>query len=219
MIQFRSVTKTFRVGTTRKRVLDDVSFDISERQNLGIVGRNGAGKSTMIRLISGISLPDSGRITRGDLRVSWPLGFAGSFHSSLSGRENVRFAARVYGASIKKVTRYVEDFAELGDHFDMPLKTYSSGMKARLAFGLSMAIEFDVYLIDELTAVGDKNFRARCEAVFRERRETSSVIMASHSDGTLKKFCDTACVLEHGQLIFYPSVDAALNAYSEITAQ
>lgn len=213
MIRFRNVTKSFRVGFDRKVVLNNANFEIRPGESMALMGINGAGKSTLIRLISGASLPDSGVIDRSGVRISWPLGFAGSFHGSLSGRENIRFACRIYGVSIPKVTHFVEDFAELGSHLDMPVKTYSSGMKARLAFGLSMAIEFDVYLVDEITAVGDANFKKRCEEVFSARRKTSDIIMVSHSNATLKKFCSRACVLDQGQLSFYPNIDDAFSAY------
>lgn len=216
MISFRSVTKSYRVGLSRKVVLDEASFDIYRGQSIGVLGVNGAGKSTLIRLISGAALPDRGRIERRHVRVSWPLGFAGSFHGSLTGRENLRFACRLYGASIPKVTAFVEEFAELGAHLDMPVRTYSSGMKSRLAFGLSMAIEFDVYLVDEITAVGDAIFKKRCEAVFAERRKVADIIMVSHSLGTLKRFCQAGCVLDRGQLTFYPEIDAAIAAYEEV---
>jgi len=216
MISFRSVTKSYRVGDRRKTVLDDASFDIVRGQSLGVLGVNGAGKSTLIRLISGASMPDRGRIDRRGVRVSWPLGFAGSFNGSLTGRENLRFACRIYGASIPKVTAFAQDFAELGAHLDMPVRTYSSGMKARLAFGLSMAIEFDVYLVDEITAVGDAIFKKRCDEVFAERRKVADVIMVSHSMGTLKRFCTAGCVLDRGRLTFYPAIDSAIAAYEDI---
>lgn len=216
MIRFRDVTKSYRLGIGRKTVLDNASFDILRGQSLGVLGVNGAGKSTLIRLISGASLPDRGRIDRRDVRVSWPLGFAGSFHGSLTGRENLRFACRIYGASIPKVTAFVQDFAELGEHLDMPVRSYSSGMKARLAFGLSMAIEFDVYLVDEITAVGDAIFKKRCDEVFTERRKVADVIMVSHSLNTLRSFCTAGCVLDGGRLTFYPTINAATAAYEDI---
>ncbi|MBL8575206.1 MAG: ABC transporter ATP-binding protein [Hyphomicrobiaceae bacterium] len=213
MIQFKNVTKSYRLGQHRKVVLDRASFEIPTGRSMAVIGRNGAGKSSLLRLIAGSSLPDSGRIRRNGLRVSWPLGFAGSFHGALSGRENVRFACRIYGESIKAVSEYVEAFAELGEHFDMPVSTYSSGMKARLAFGLSMAMEFDVYLVDEITSVGDKIFRERCEEAFAHRRRIADVIMVSHSVSTIKKFCDFGCVLENGGIEFYDSVGDAVVAY------
>lgn len=219
MISFEAVSKAYRVGWDRKTVLDEATFSVPRGQSMAVIGVNGAGKSTLLRLMAGTSLPDGGYIRRGDARVSFPLGFAGSFNPELTGLENIRFASRVYGRSISKVTRFVEDFSDLGNHLSMPTKTYSSGMKARLAFGLSMALDFDVYLVDEITAVGDANFRKRCEEVFDERRKHSDVIMVSHSDGTLKRFCDTSCVLDNGRLSFFPTVDDGLAAYAEILAR
>lgn len=216
MIEFQSVTKSYRVGSSRKTVLNEATFRLPLRRNLAVLGINGAGKSTLLKLISGAILPDRGRVRHNGLRVSWPLGFSGAFHAQLSGRENVRFAARIYGASIMQVTRFVEDFAELGPYLDEPVKTYSSGMKARLAFGLSMAIEFDVYLVDELTAVGDLTFRKRCETVFSERRKTSDIIMVSHSMTTLHTFCDSGCVLNGGRIFFHERVSDAITDYENM---
>jgi capsular polysaccharide transport system ATP-binding protein len=150
------------------------------------------------------------------VRVSWPLGFGGGFHPLVSGRENVKFVARIYGADVRKVLNFVEDFAELGDYIDAPVRTYSSGMGARLAFGMSMAIDFDVYLIDEVTAVGDARFAARCQAVFNQRRAHTDLIVVSHSMGTIKDYCDQAAVLVNGQLIMYESVDRAIEVYNRL---
>ena len=150
------------------------------------MGVNGAGKSTTMRLIAGTELPNSGRVRR-DVRVSWPLGFAGGFHPLMTGRENVKFVARIYGADVRKTLDFVEDFSEIGDYIDAPVKTYSSGMMARLSFGLSMAIDFECYLIDEITAVGDARFQARCVGTFAERRKRADIIMVSHSMETIKR--------------------------------
>lgn len=219
MISFEQVTKAYRVGRDRKNILRDASFSIPRGRSLAVIGVNGAGKSTLLRLIAGTSLPDGGYIRRRDVRVSFPLGFAGSFNGELSGSENIRFACRVYGSSIQRVHDFVADFSELGEHLKMPVRTYSSGMRARLAFGLSMALDFDVYLVDEITAVGDANFRKRCEEVFDERRKHADVIMVSHSNETLKRFCETSCLLDRGRLTFFPTVEAGLAAYSEVLNQ
>ncbi len=163
-------------------MLDHVSA-VFDSTRYGLLGVNGAGKSATLRVLAGIQLPNSG--IRCSVRVSWLLGFTGGFHRQMSGRENVHFVARVYGADIRRVVDFVEDFAELGEYFDVPVKTYSSGMMARLAFGVSMAIEFNVYLVDEITAVGDARFQKRCEEAFARRRKASGMIMVSHSMGTI----------------------------------
>ncbi|MEM6383167.1 MAG: ABC transporter ATP-binding protein [Pseudomonadota bacterium] len=216
MIEFEAVTKSYRVGRDRKTVLNNCSFAIPRGRSLAVIGINGAGKSTLLRMIAGTSLPDRGYIRRRGVRVSFPLGFAGSFNAELSGLENIRFASRVYDCPIDQVTDYVKDFSELGNHLSMPVKTYSSGMRARLAFGLSMALDFDVYLVDEITAVGDANFRKKCEQVFDSKREHADVIMVSHGNQTLKRFCETSCVLDRGQLTFYGTVEEGLEVYADV---
>ena len=152
------------------------------------------GKSTLIRLLAGSEMPDCGTIRR-HVRVSFPLGFGGTFHGALSGRENVAFIARVYGAGVRRMARFVEEFAELGEYFDMPVDTYSAGMRARLAFGACLAIDFDVYLIDEVTEIGDERFRRKCAAAFRERLRSSDIILATHNHHTIRQYCDRGAVL------------------------
>jgi len=172
VITFERVSKSYATVTGRKTVLEDASFTIAAGHNLGVLGANGSGKSTLIRLLAGSEMPDRGTIRR-YARVSFPLGFGGTFHGALSGRENVAFLARVYGAAVRRTARWVEDFAELGGYYDMPVNTYSAGMRARLAFGACLAIDFDVYLIDEVTEIGDDAFRAKCAGAFRERMRRS----------------------------------------------
>ncbi len=215
MIELNNVTKFYRTDGRKKMILDHISTKFESGSSYGIMGVNGAGKSTTLRLLSGTELPNSGRIKR-SVRVSWPLGFAGAFHPLMNGRNNVTFAARAYGQNVRRVLDFVEDFSELGDYLDAPVKTYSSGMMARLAFGLSMAIEFDCYLIDEITAVGDARFQARCEKVFAERRKTSDLIVISHSMGTIKTFCDRGAVLVDGKLIMFSDVDQAIDMYNRL---
>jgi len=219
MIRFENVSKRYKLKRGAKTILDGATFEIPRGRSLGVLGINGAGKSTFLRMISGNELPDSGRIIREGVTISWPLGFAQSFHSSLTGRENLRFACRVYRKNVDHVTRYVEEFAELGGHLDMPVKTYSSGMKARLAFGLSMAFNFDVYLVDEITAVGDANFRAKSTTAFNEKLEKSDIIMVSHSMGTLTTYCKAGCVLDGGSIRFYETIEEAIAVYGEITKE
>lgn len=213
MIRLEKVTKRFRVGRNVKTVCRDVSLDVPAGVSLGILGRNGAGKSTLLRMMSGTAAPSSGRIVR-EGRISWPLGFSGSFHQALTGAQNVRFVARIYGADEEELIEYVQDFAELGESLYAPVRTYSSGMRARLAFGVSMGIRFDVYLVDEITAVGDANFRKKCQQVFREKLASSDVYMVSHSDSTIREYCNAAAVLEDGSLFYYSDVDEALERHA-----
>lgn len=211
MIQLRDLYKAYHSAAGTNEVLRGISFDFPPRQSVGILGRNGAGKSTLLRVISGAEAPDLGTITRTG-RVSWPIGFSGGFNGSLSGEENCRFVARIYGHDVDYVTEFAEEFADIGKYFAAPIRTYSSGMKARLAFGLSMAIDFDVYLVDEVTAVGDRPFQEKCAAAFNERRARSSIVMVSHNMNTIRKYCDVCAVLADGQLKLYDNIDEAAEA-------
>lgn len=215
MIQLDKVFKFYRTEGHTKIVLDHVSAMFQSGRSYGLLGVNGAGKSTTMRLIAGTELPNSGRIRR-SVRVSWPLGFSGGFHPLMTGRENVKFVARIYGEDPRKVLEFVEDFSELGDYIDAPVKTYSSGMQARLAFALSMAIEFDCYLIDEITAVGDARFQARCKNAFDRRRSNADLIVVSHSADTIRDYCDQGMVLIDGQLLQFSSVEQAIDAYNRL---
>ena len=215
MIQLDRVFKFYKVDGHTKIVLDHVSTTFQSGRSYGLLGVNGAGKSTTMRLIAGTEPPNAGRIRR-SVRVSWPLGFAGGFHPSMTGRENVKFVARAYGEDVRRVIGFVEDFAELGDYIDAPVRTYSSGMMARLAFGLSMSIDFECYLVDEITAVGDARFQARCRAAFDARRVTSDLIVVSHSMETIKNYCDHAAVLVDGQMMMFESVDKAIEIYNRL---
>ncbi len=216
MIELDHISKRYRMGNGHwKTVLNDISYTFHEGTSMGILGLNGAGKSTLLRLICGSEAPDSGTVRRTS-RVSWPIGFSGGFHGSLTGRENMRFTCRIYGADIKKVSDFVEDFSELGPYMDMPISTYSSGMKSKLAFGLSMAIGFDFYLIDEGYAVGDASFRKKAECLFAERRKSSTLLVIAHSTSVIKKNCDNAAILKDGKLQLFPSLDVALTAYKGI---
>ncbi|MEO1139571.1 MAG: ABC transporter ATP-binding protein [Pseudomonadota bacterium] len=209
MIKLERLTKHFRLRKGRKVIVQDLSAVFPTGKSVALLGRNGTGKSTLLRLISGAVRPTSGRIlTTG--AVSYPVGFAGSFHPELTGAQNTRFVARIYGVDTDELVEFVREFAELGRHFNMPLRTYSSGMKSRLSFGVSMGIPFDTYLVDEVTSVGDGAFRAKSVAVFEERRRTAGAIVVTHSPVMVRKMCDMAAVLEDGKLQFYDDVEAAL---------
>lgn len=215
MIQLSDIFKFYKTPQHVKVVLDHVSAVFEPGWSYALLGVNGAGKSTTLRLIAGTELPNSGRIRR-SVRISWPLGFTGGFHYQMSGRDNVKFVARIYGENVRRVVEFVEDFSELGDYLDAPVLTYSSGMMARLAFGVSMAIEFECYLVDEITAVGDVRFQRRCEEAFRRRREHADLIVVSHSMATIKSYCDRGAVLVDGQLMMFDNVDKAIEVYNRL---
>lgn len=209
MIRFDRVSKQYPVRGGPRTVLEQTSFSIGRGQAIGICGHNGAGKSTLLRLIAGVEKPSTGNIDR-TMSVSWPIGYASSFQSSLTGADNVRFIARVYRKPIEDVLAFVEDFAELGAYMRMPIRTYSAGMNARLAFAASLAVDFDCYLVDEVTAAGDERFRERCHTALMERRARGTLVMVSHDPRTLRDFCDTGAVLVDGQLTFYDSIEETL---------
>ncbi|MHB8283838.1 MAG: ABC transporter ATP-binding protein [Caulobacteraceae bacterium] len=213
MIHFDHVTKIYHGHGLQNLVLNDLSFTIPKGDTLAICGANGAGKSTLMRLIGGAEMPTRGRITH-TMTTSWPIGFTSCFQSSLSGADNARFIARIYGKSVPELLAFVEDFAELGPFFRQPVSTYSSGMVARLAFGVSLAIDFDCYLVDEVTAAGDERFRLRSEAALASRRDNATLIMVSHVPETLKAYCSRGAVLYNGMLSFYDTVDEALDVHS-----
>ncbi len=212
MIELHNVYKSYATLAGPNVVLDNVSIAFSERESVGILGRNGAGKSTLLRIVSGVEFPDSGQVHRTG-RISWPIGFSGGFSASLSGEENCRFVARIYGEDVDRVVGATREFAELGTYFYMPVRTYSSGMRARLAFSLSMAVDFDIYLVDEITAVGDKGFQEKCRRAFAARQERSSVIIVSHSLPTIRSYCKRCAVLEKGKLQLFDTVKEAAAVY------
>jgi len=212
VITLTQVSKAYRTTRGMHVVLSNLSAEFASGRNIGIIGRNGAGKSTLMRLISGAEWPDSGTVVR-RARVSWPVGFSGGFSGSLTGAENARFVARIYGMPTDRVLAFVIEFSELGEYFDMPVKTYSSGMRARLAFALSMAIDFDVYLVDEITAVGDAHFQRKCRSAFEDRRDRATLIIVSHDLTTIRSYCDSCAVLRQGQLQFCDSIDEAQRLY------
>lgn len=215
MISCDNLHKSYAMGHGRKHVLNGLSFNISPGEHVGFLGRNGAGKTTLIKLIGGVEMPTSGRVRR-HMTVSWPLGFGGGFQGSLTGYDNARFIARIYGRNYSEIKDFVEDFTELGRQLKMPVKTYSSGMRARLAFALSIAIEFDCYLIDEIIMVGDQNFQQKCHVELFEKRRDRAMILASHSPHFVKKYCDRAMILHDGRGTMYDDLDKALDVYNQL---
>ncbi len=213
MIRFENVTKTFRMKGQSKTVARDINAVFPTGRSVALMGRNGAGKSTLLQMIAGTLDPTSGRIVSTGT-ISWPIGFAGSFHPELTGAQNTRFVARIYGADADELVDFVEDFAGLGVHFRLPFRTYSSGMKSRLAFGVSMGIRFDTYLVDEVTAVGDAAFRDRSDTLFKARMAGAGAVVVSHGVDQLRKLCDAGAVLEDGQLTYYDRVDDAITHHN-----
>ena len=218
MITLEGVSKVYRTRSGRKTVLDNVNATFESGYNFGVLGVNGAGKSTLIRLIAGSEIPDFGIIRR-YARVSFPLGFGGTFHGALSGRENVAFIARIYGAGIREVLEYVENFSELGEYLHMPVNTYSAGMRARLAFATCLALDFELYLVDEVTEVGDQRFRQKCAEAFRERMQRSDIILVTHNIHTLRQYCDRGAILANGELTLFDDIGTALGRYQRMVQE
>lgn len=217
MIRLAGVNKTYPTHSGPVPVLRNVNLTVDAGERVGILGRNGAGKSTLIRLVSGAELPTSGLVER-RMSVSWPLAFGGAFQGSLTGYDNLRFICRIYGADPEDKVAFVEEFSELGIYLREPVKSYSSGMKARLAFAISMVIEFDCFLIDEIIAVGDARFHEKCHSELFERRGDRAMIIVSHDSNYIREHCTRAAVLANGQLHHAPSLDEAFQFYHESRA-
>lgn len=213
MIRLENICKVYRTKSQHKTVAWNMNAVFPTGKAVALLGRNGAGKSSLLRMIAGSMDPTSGRIVS-DGTISWPVGFAGSFHPDLTGLQNTRFIGRVYGVDTDALVDFVEDFAELNQHFAMPIRTYSSGMKSRLAFGVSMGIRFDTYLVDEVTSVGDAGFRRKSEALFQERLAQSGAILVSHGMQMLRRNCDAGAVIEKGRLVYFEDIEEAI-AYHE----
>ena len=218
MIQLKDLTKSYLLNNGERRyIFRALDFNFPDKVNIGLIGRNGAGKSTLLSLIGGIDVPDSGRVIS-DQRISWPVGLSGGFHGLLTGRDSIKFVCRIYGAegqAMREKIRFVEEFAELGDYFDQPINAYSSGMRSRLGFGMSMAFEFDYYLIDEAMAVGDAQFRMKSRALLQERLGQSHVIMVSHNMEDISRLCDVVVLVQDGQAMLFENVREGIRAYQE----
>lgn len=214
MISIRNLYKRYHNHHGSEWVLKNINLDIPKGVSVGLIGKNGAGKSTLLKLIGGMDSPDRGEIIR-DCSVSWPIGLSGGFQSSMTGRQNVKFVARIHSSedNIDAIIRKVEDFAEIGKSFDEPVKTYSSGMRARLAFGMSLAFDFDVYLSDEATSVGDQMFRKKATKAFKDKVGQASLIMVSHGEGILKELCQAGIFVDEGTAIWFDDINDALQAY------
>lgn len=209
MVRLENLSMRFATRHGYKVLLNNVNVTFPGGRSVALLGRNGVGKSTLLSIIAGTVAPTSGHVVS-DGTISWPVGFAGSFHRDMTGAQNIRFIARVYGVDTDALLRFVIDFAELGAHFYMPVRSYSSGMKSRLTFAASMGIKFDTYLVDEVTSVGDAAFRKRSAEVFRARMADSSAIVVSHSTSQIRQLCDAGAVLERGRLTYYNNIEKAI---------
>ncbi|WP_297192235.1 ABC transporter ATP-binding protein [uncultured Campylobacter sp.] len=216
MIKLDNITKFYTLSSGKRHyIFKDFTFEFPENCSIGLMGKNGAGKSTLMRLLSGAEVPNKGRIIT-NKRISWPLGLAGGFQNSLTARDNVAFVARVYGykgRALKEKIKFVEDFAEIGKFFDEPMGNYSAGMRSRIGFGLSMAFDFDYYLIDEAGAVGDPSFIKKSRKLYEQRLANSNVIMVSHIVSEIRKWCDKIVLLHDGTVDVYDDVDEGIAAY------
>lgn len=216
MITLDGVSKCYvRPDGSRYWVYRDVNLRLPARTNIGVVGRNGAGKSTLIRLLSGVDTPDRGRVIS-HANISPPVGLSSGFSSWLSGRENAKFVCRIRGdrgSVMKDRLAFMKEFSELGDFFEQPVMTYSSGMRARLAFAISMAFDYDCYLLDEITSVGDEKFRSRADAAFKDLISRASIILVSHSMATLRQWCQAGLYVRNGEILYYDQISQAIDAY------
>ncbi len=220
MITLQNVTKYFTTNNGRRYILKDVSLILPDG-NVGILGRNGAGKSTLMRMLGRIEFPNHGTITSPDT-FSWPLGLGGGFVGNMTGRMNVKFVCNLYGQSkeeTRRIVSFVQEFSELGDYFDMPINTYSSGMKGRLGFGLSLAFDFDYMIIDETLSVGDARFKKKAKDTLMKKIENCHVLLVSHDMNTLKEMCDIGLLVHEGELHYYDTIDDAIAKYNEINTQ
>lgn len=216
MITLNGITKRYQTRSGWHTVLDSIDLAIRPGEKIGILGRNGAGKSTLIRILSGAERPTSGTIRR-EMKLSWPLAFGGAFQGSLTGLDNLKFICRVYDVDYRDKIDYVQDFAELGKYFREPVKSYSSGMRSRLAFAISMAVEFDCFLIDEVISVGDARFHAKCQTELFEKRKDRAMVMVSHEVHNIREHCASALVLHEGLLHQFSNIDAAYAYYNELS--
>ncbi|MBL0636129.1 ABC transporter ATP-binding protein [Aeromonas dhakensis] len=216
MIILDNVTKYYATKFGRNYVLKNIDFTLPANKNIGILGANGAGKSTLLRLLGGMDMPNNGKVIRHS-RVSWPLALSGGFQGSMTGRENTRFVCRIHGVhDTEAVEEWVKEFSEIGKHFELPIKGYSSGMKSKFSFAVSMAFDFDIYLTDEITSVGDARFKQKCIDVFTQKRQTASLIMVSHDMKTLRQQCDMGIVLQNGQLTLHDDIEDAIAVYQKL---
>lgn len=215
MIVLDNVTKTYHGHNVDNEVLRDVNMTIRRGDSIGVCGANGAGKSTLIKLIAGVERPTAGKVTRA-MSVSWPIGYSSAFNPNLTGADNAKFVARIYGADERELLAFVEDFAQLGSYMHEPIRSYSAGMAARLAFGVSLAIRFDCYLVDEVTGAGDERFKLRAEEALSERRANGTLVMVSHDTSTLFRYCQRGAVVYAGGVTLYDTIAEAADVHHRL---
>lgn len=215
IISIDNLVKRYQTPMGERTVLDNISFSVRPGEKIAVLGQNGAGKSTLVKLIAGVEPATSGTIHRG-MSLSWPVGFSGGFEQAMTGHDNIKFIARIYGVPVEKAVAIVEDFAELGPLLHMPMVTYSSGMKTRLAFGITLAVDFDCFLIDEVIAVGDQRFQRKCHEELFVKRKHCAMILISHDTNTIRQYCNRALVLKAGRGRVFEDVDFALSIYATL---
>lgn len=217
MLKLQNVTKFYKIKTKRHYVIRDLTYEFDDNTSIAILGANGAGKSTLLRMLGGIELPNKGKIIT-NKSISWPVGLGTGYLPQLSARENIRFVCNIYNKSREerlRVTKYVYEFAEIGKFFDMPIETYSSGMRGRVNFGLSMAFDFDYYLVDEVIGVGDPFFKKKADEVFAQKRKNTGILFVSHSIHQIRQICDVGIYLENGKFSVYRNIEQAIERYLE----
>ncbi|UVO52380.1 ABC transporter ATP-binding protein [Sphingomonas sp. SUN019] len=215
MIVLENVSKIYHGHSVDNEVLRDVNITIRRGDAIGICGANGAGKSTLMKLLAGVERPSTGRVRR-SMSVSWPIGYSSAFYPALTGADNARFMARIYGANEEEMIAFVQDFAQLGSYLHEPIRTYSAGMSARLAFGVSLAIKFDCYLVDEITGAGDERFKVRSEEALQERRDTGTLVMVSHDPNTLFRYCERGAVVYGNTVTMYDTIQEAADVHHRL---
>lgn len=219
MIAFENITKWYKTNKGRHYVFRDVNVVFPEGKSVGILGPNGAGKSTLMRMIGGREYPNSGRVIT-NKKISWPVGLSGGFQGSMTGRDNIKFICRIHGLNHEEIREkivFVKEFAEIGNYFDMPVNTYSSGMRGKISFGLSMAFDFDYYLVDECTSVGDRTFRHKSNKLFDQKRETANIIMVSHNPEVLIRNTDIGAVICDGKIKILDDIKDAAKFYDKVS--
>lgn len=215
MIVLENVSKVYEGNNVDNEVLRDINLTIRPGDSIGVCGANGVGKSTLMKLIAGVERPTSGKVTR-TMSVSWPIGYSSAFHPNLTGADNAKFIARIYGADERELLAFVEEFAQLGSYMHEPIRTYSAGMAARLAFGVSLAIKFDCYLVDEITGAGDERFKVKSEEALHERREMGTLVMVSHDTSTLFRYCRRGAVVYGGTVTLYDTIAEAADVHHRL---
>ena len=221
MLELQHITKSYPTPQGRRYVFRDLSFSFPSGANIGLIGRNGAGKSTLMRILGGIDMPDSGRVLSTG-SISWPVGLSGGFVTTLNARENVEFVCRILGAhghEMRRKVDFVRRFAEIDEYFDLPMKSLSSGMRSRVAFGMSMAFDFDYYLIDEVMAVGDAQFRAKSREVLKDRLARANLILTSHNMADIRQYCDLVVLVDRGNTVLFDDVEAGIRRYQGATGE